>query len=207
MEVVILIFDGVDELDAIGPSEVLANAARSADLRVRLLTLEPSEEVTGNHGLRIRPDGWLARDEEIDLLIVPGGSWNDRAESGAWAEAQRGRLPRTVARLYSGGTTVASVCTGAMLLSAAGVLRGRPSTTHHRALDELREQGAEIADARVVDDGDIVTAGGVTSGIDLALWLVEREWGAGLAGKIATEMEYERRGDVFQMTMTQEEAK
>ncbi len=195
MEVAVLIFDGFDELDAIGPYEVLANAAQlGADLRVQLLTLRPTDEVIGSHGLRVRPDGLL--DGRIDLVIVPGGGWNDRAERGAWDEARQGELPKAVARLYDAGTTIASVCTGAMLLSAAGLTRDRPATTHHGALDELREQGADVIEARVVDDGDLLTAGGVTSGIDLALWLVEREWGAELAKKIEAEMEYERRDSV-----------
>jgi transcriptional regulator GlxA family with amidase domain len=195
VEVAVLIFDGFDELDAIGPYEVLANAAQlGADLRVRLLTLRPADEVIGSHGLRVRPDGLL--DGQVDLVIVPGGGWNDRAERGAWGEARQGELPKAVARLYDAGATIASVCTGAMLLSAAGLTRDRPATTHHGALDELREQGADVIEARVVDDGDLLTAGGVTSGIDLALWLVEREWGAELAKKIEAEMEYERRDSV-----------
>jgi transcriptional regulator GlxA family with amidase domain len=195
VEIAILIFDGFDELDAIGPYEVLANAAKlGADLHVRLLTLRPADEVTGSHGLHVRPDGHL--DGRTDLVIVPGGGWNDRAEQGAWGEAQRDELPKAVARLHEAGATTASVCTGAMLLSAAGLTRDRPSTTHHGALEELREQGADVVEARVVDDGDLLTAGGVTSGIDLALWLVEREWGAELAKKIEAEMEYERRDGV-----------
>jgi transcriptional regulator GlxA family with amidase domain len=195
LEVAILVFDGVDELDAIGPYEVLRNAAKlGADLRVRLLTLEPRDEITGSHGLRFRPDGVL--EGVPDLVVVPGGGWNDRSERGAWTEAQRGVLPQAVARLHGEGATIASVCTGGMLLSAAGLTEGRPATTHHGAIRELREAGAEVVEARVVDDGDLVTAGGVTSGLDLALWLVEREFGAGLAARVATEMEHERRGDV-----------
>jgi transcriptional regulator GlxA family with amidase domain len=195
VEVAVLIFEGFDELDAIGPYEVLRNASLGADLRVRLLTLEPTDEVTGSHGLRVRPDGALDG-THVDLVVVPGGGWNDRAEKGAWGEVQRGALPEAVARLHESGATIASVCTGGMLLSAAGLLGGRPATTHHRALDELREGGAEVVEARIVDDDDLVTAGGVTSGIDLALWLVERKWGAELAKKIEAEMEYERRGNV-----------
>ena len=195
MEVAVLVFDGFDELDAIGPYEVLANAAQlGADLRVRLLTLRPADEVTGSHGLRVRPDGPL--DERIDLVIVPGGGWNDRAERGAWYEARRKELPEAIARLHDAGATITSVCTGAMLLAAAGITRSRPATTHHGALDELRGQGADVVEARVVDDGDLLTAGGVTSGLDLGLWLVEREWGVELAKKVEAEMEYERRDSV-----------
>ena len=129
-------------------------------------------------------------------MIVPGEGWNDRAERGAWYEAQRKELPEAIARLHDAGATIASVCTGAMLLSAGGITRSRPVTTHYGALDELREQGADVVEARVVDDGDLLTAGGVTSGLDLGLWLVEREWGVELAKKVEAEMEYERRDSV-----------
>jgi transcriptional regulator GlxA family with amidase domain len=79
-----------------------------------------------------------------------------------------------------------------MALAAAGLLKGRPAVTHRSALHELRAAGAQIVEARVVDDGDIVTSGGVTSSIDLALWLVERIWGAELSTRIAAGMEYTR---------------
>jgi len=197
LEVAILVFDGVDELDAIGPYEVFRNAAGlGADLRARLVTLEPADEITGSHGLRFRPDGTLQGTP--DLVLVPGGGWNDRSESGAWAEARRGTLPEAVVRLHGEGATVASVCTGGMLLSAGGLTKGRPATTHHGAVEELRQAGAEVVEARVVDDGDLVTSGGVTSGIDLALWLVEREFGAEMADGVASNLEHDRRGPVIQ---------
>jgi transcriptional regulator GlxA family with amidase domain len=99
--------------------------------------------------------------------------------------------------LHEEGTILAAICTGSMLLAAAGLLRGRPATTHHGALEDLRTAGAEVIRARVVDDGDIVTAGGVTSGLDLALWLVERFAGPQLAVAVEQRLEYERRGTVW----------
>jgi transcriptional regulator GlxA family with amidase domain len=188
----IVIFQGFDELDALGPFEVLCNAGLDA----RLVTLDGADEVRGSHGAAVRPHGVLG--DDADLVVVPGGGWNDRAEQGAWAEAQRGELPRRLADLHAAGTRLASVCTGAMLLVAAGVLEGRPATTHHNAIDELRASGAQVIEERVVDDGDVVSAGGVTSGIDLALWLVERERGRATADAVAREMEHERRGGVWQ---------
>ena len=196
MRVAIVLFDGFDELDAIGPFEVLREAARrGADLDVRLVTLEGAREVAGSRGLRVLADGGLG-DGRPDLVIVPGGGWNDRAEHGAWAEAQRGELPTALARHHAEGATVATVCTGGMIAAAAGLVAGRPAVTHHTALRDLQAAGAEVVRARVVDDGDLVMAGGVTSGLDLALWLVERHFGAELADAIADELEYERRGDV-----------
>jgi transcriptional regulator GlxA family with amidase domain len=92
---------------------------------------------------------------------------------------------------------VASVCTGALLLAAAGLVDGRPAITHHGAIDDLRAAGATVVRARVVDDGDLVTAGGVTSGLDLVLHLVERHFGAAAALAAEHELEYERRGTVW----------
>jgi transcriptional regulator GlxA family with amidase domain len=91
-------------------------------------------------------------------------------------------------------SVVGSVCTGAMLLAAAGLVEGRPAVTHHSAIEDLRAAGAQVVEgARFVDDGDIVTAGGVTSGLDLALHVVELVAGASIAERVALEIEYERR--------------
>jgi transcriptional regulator GlxA family with amidase domain len=79
-----------------------------------------------------------------------------------------------------------------MLLAAAGLVQGRPATTHHAAIEDLRAAGAQIVDARFVDDGDLLTAGGVTSGLDLALHIVEKVAGASIAEQVAREIEYER---------------
>ena len=192
MRIEIVVFDGFDELDAIGPFEVLRNAAQAVEgLDVRLVGIDGPGDVVASHGLRIIVDHRLS--DDADLVIVPGGGWNDRAPQGARAEAERGTLPRRLAELHAHGAQLGSVCTGGMLLAAAGLTNGRPATTHHGAIDELRASGGDVKDdARVVDDGDLVTSGGVTSGLDMALHLVEREWGARLADEIADEMEINR---------------
>lgn len=196
MKIQILIFPGFDELDAIAPYEVLKNAAEmGGDVQVELATVDGTTEIIAAHGLRVQPDTKLA--DRIDLLIVPGGGWVGRAPKGARAEAQRGDIPNAIARIHQNGTTIASVCTGAMLVAATGLLAGRPAITHHDAIEELKEMGAEIIKARVVDDGDLITAGGVTAGLDLALWLVERYFGSPLSHQVESELEYERRGTVW----------
>jgi transcriptional regulator GlxA family with amidase domain len=196
MKIQIIIFPGFDELDAIAPYEVLKNAATmGADLQVELVTVDGTTEVTAAHGLQVKSDGKL--EDKIDLLIIPGGGWVGRAPIGARAEAQRGDIPKAIASLYQNGTIIASVCTGAMLVATAGLLAGRPAITHHGAIEDLKESGAEIIKARVVDDGDIISAGGVTSGLDLALWLVERYFGSQIAHQVERELEYERRGTVW----------
>ncbi|MFB6218906.1 MAG: DJ-1/PfpI family protein [Halobacteriaceae archaeon] len=191
----ILCYDGMDELDAVGPHEVLANAADRGGPAPTLRTVEAAERVTSRQGLRIDPDGTLSA--RPDLLVVPGGGWGARDDVGAWGEAERGTLPAAIAARHDRGSTVAAVCTGAMLLAYGGLLDGRPAATHRGARDDLRERGADVREARVVDDGDVLTAGGVTAGLDLALRVVERVCGADVAAEVAANMEYERRGPVL----------
>ncbi len=194
----ILIFDGFDELDAIAPYEVLRNAVKMKNGdSVELVAADATDEITCDHGARIRPTARLDLQHRPDVLIVPGGGWISRSPKGAYTEAQRGVIPKAIKSLHASGTICASVCTGAMLLAAAGILKGRPAVTHHGAIKELADSGAEVIQARVVDDGDVVSAGGVTSGLDLALWLVERFYGSQAAQKVEREMEYERRGTVW----------
>ena len=194
----IVIYDGFDELDAVGPYEVLTAAGRrGAPFVVELAHMEGPREVEGSQGLHVRATAMLS--QQLDLLVVPGGRWADPASQvGARVEAERGLLPKAIARLHAGGATIASVCTGAMLLAAAGLTRNRPATTHHVAWEALKASGATLVDARVVDDGELVTAGGITSGLDLGLWLVERYAGAALAQELERHLEYQRQGTVWQ---------
>jgi transcriptional regulator GlxA family with amidase domain len=194
----ILIYDGFDELDAIAPFEVLHNAEyANTGAVVELVTADAAQIIIAAHGLPLRPSARLNLEQRPDVLIVPGGGWATRSAKGAHAEAERGVIPAIIKSLHESGTILASVCTGAMLLASAGILRGRPAITHRSAINDLQAAGAEIVRARVVDDGNIVTSGGVTSGLDLALWLVERFYGSKAAHKIEIEMEYERRGTVW----------
>jgi transcriptional regulator GlxA family with amidase domain len=192
MRIEILLYDGFDELDGIAPYEVLRTAEEyGAPIHVELVGAYGAATITASHGTRIEVAGGVT--EAADMVMVPGGSWNSRGERGAWAEAQRGDVPATLAAAKERGARIASVCTGAMLLAAAGITDGRPATTHQSALDDLRASGAQVLDARVVDDGDLMTAAGITSGIDLALHIVEQQAGAEIADGVAGEIEYERR--------------
>jgi len=194
MQVAVVLFDGFDDLDAVGPHEVCSHAAAAAgaDLEVGRYTLDEQALVGSSHGLRIEPDGTLPA--APDLVLVPGGGWS--AGGGVRREVEDGALPDALADRHGAGATVASVCTGAMLLAAAGLTDGRPAVTHHEALGDLAATDADVVEARVVDDGDVLTAGGITAGIDLALYLVEREFGAGVATQVADVMAYERQGEV-----------
>jgi transcriptional regulator GlxA family with amidase domain len=184
MRIEILIYDGFDDLDGFGPFEVL----NGAGLETRFVTIAPQESVATSHGARVIPHGVLG---DPDLVLVPGGGWNDGKPQGARAEAERGAIPRALAERHAAGRRVGSVCTGAMLLAAAGILEGRRAITHHSAIEDLRAAGADVAEgARVVDEGDIVTAAGVTSGIDLALHVVTAEKGEDAAAAAAHEIEW-----------------
>jgi transcriptional regulator GlxA family with amidase domain len=191
MNIRILVFEGADEIDFIAPLEIFRRAAKYASgIHVRLVTLEARESVTAAYGLRVVPDGVL--EDAVSLLIVPGGGWAARAPLGIRSEIEKGDLVNRIAALHSHGTIVVGVCTGAMALAAAGLLKGRRAVTHRAALPDLQAVAGEVVFSRVVDDGSVVTCGGVTSSIDLALHLVERFWGHGIAERVASEMEYAR---------------
>ncbi|MFI8440588.1 DJ-1/PfpI family protein [Streptomyces rochei] len=198
LRVHVVMFDGVEELDFAAPYEVFSASGHFADreVDVRYVSLDGPRTVQAAYGTRLRVDhGWAPRD--ADLLVVPGGGYARREDPGVWAEIRRGSLPRALAAATRPGLTVSALCTGVMLLSAAGLTTGRPCTTHHRARADLEKQGGVLRNARVVDDGDLVTAGGVTSGLDLALWLVRRELGADAAVGLEEMLEYEARGTVW----------
>lgn len=190
MNVEIAVFEGVEELDAFGPFEVFGLVE---DVSVSLRSIDGAGPVGAALGATVHAEGSLG-ETDPDVVVVPGGGWNDRADQGVWAEAERGDLGDRLGDLHADGTTLASVCTGGMLLARAGLLDGRPATTNHDTLDDLRETKADVIDARVVDDGDVVTAGAITAGIDLGLHLLERELGEQVATAVAEGMAYERRG-------------
>lgn len=191
MRIDIVCYDGMDDLDVVGPLEVLRNAATAgADLEVRTVVLTGVDWVTTSHQVRMAPDGTYR--PGADLLVVPGGNWVARSKAGAWGEVQRADWLGPLRAAAAAGAVMTSVCTGAMLLAHAGIIGTRRATTHHSAFDDLAATGATVVRDRVVDDGDLVTAGGVTSGIDLALWLVERFSGAALADGLADSLEYRR---------------
>ncbi|MFF0484442.1 DJ-1/PfpI family protein [Streptomyces sp. NPDC004435] len=198
LRVHVVMFDGVEELDFAAPYEVFSAAGffSQRPVEVRYVSASGARTVTAAYGTVVR--GIRRWDPaEADVLVVPGGGYARRDSLGVWAELAAGTLPRALAAAVRPGLTLAAVCTGVMLLSGAGLTAGRPCTTHHRAKADLREQGGLVKDARVVDDGDLVTAGGITSGLELALWTVRRELGPDAALGLEAMMEYEARGTVW----------
>lgn len=197
MRIEIPLFDGFAEIDAFGPFEVLAGAG----VDVALVGVEKTASVTSQRGVSVDVEAVLG---QPDAVVVPGGGWMNRAAEGSWAQAERGVLPARLAGLASSVQFLASVCTGSMLLATAGILTGRYATTNRGALEELRGYGVEVLDERVVDDGTVITAGGLTAGIDLGLWIVEREQGTAAADRRAHAVEYVRQGRVWRSGRTAE---
>ncbi|TLS36778.1 DJ-1/PfpI family protein [Pseudalkalibacillus caeni] len=197
MNVQILLFEGFDELDAIGPFEVLKRANEcGANFQVKMVTLG-LPRVIGYYGLEVKADEYINEENYPDILIVPGGGWNHRGGKGARKEAESETIPSLIGKFYKEGSIIAGVCTGGMLMAAAGIAKGHKATMHHLAEKEMESYGCEVVGARVVDDHDLITARGVTSGIDLALWLIERFVGSEAACQVEKRLEYERRGTVW----------
>jgi transcriptional regulator GlxA family with amidase domain len=168
----ILLFDDVEELDAVGPWEVLAFWTREfPDDGYRVITMaETAAPITAAKGLRMLADVTVADAPPLEVLIYPGGR-GTRARLKDQAELQWVRDQRSAVPLMT------SVCTGSLVYAAAGILAGRPATTHWGSLELLAELDPSIRvdpDARFVEDGDTITASGVSAGIDMALRLVER---------------------------------
>jgi transcriptional regulator GlxA family with amidase domain len=187
----VLFFDGVDDLDPVGPLEILTAAGLPVS---PVRPFDHPTTVHTAHGLRLEVGAVL--DDTAELVIVPGGGWLD-AGPGVRDQAT-GALPAQLAAMHGRGTVIASVCTGAMLLAAAGLLEGRAAVTNRGAFDELAAAGAIVErDARVVDTGDVVTAGGPAAGLDLGVHLVGRFLGAEAGRAAAARLEHEPVGPVL----------
>jgi len=163
------VWNGVEELDLAGPYEVLAAwaSADGVDRRVVTVATRP-DEIRCAHGLRLVPDTTWDEVGAVEVVVLPGAGPGPLWEDEPFLERHR--------VLAAGGTLMTSVCTGALVLAASGLLEGRPATTHWSALERLAAfDGVEVRpDARYVDSGKVVTAAGVSAGIDMALHLVAR---------------------------------
>jgi cyclohexyl-isocyanide hydratase len=179
-----LVFPRLTLLDFVGGYDALRRVALMGvdrDVRHRIIGTAP--EIVDESGLVMRPDGVYEDLDGFDLLYVPGGV-------GTRALMHDARLLEYL-RSWGSRRPLASVCTGALLLGQAGYLAGKRATTHHNAYDALRPLCREVVtDRRVVDEGRVVTAGGVSSSLDLGLYLVERYWGADARKTIAGQMAY-----------------
>ena len=184
----ILIFDDVEVLDFCGPFEVFSAAGRLTDPPAfNVLTVaEKAAPVLTRGGLSVNPHRRLGDCPPPDVLLVPGGQ-------GTRKEMHNQVLIDWIRQASPGAELVLSVCTGALLLAKAGLLDGLGATTHHGAVDLLRQVAPKTtvhADRRVVDNGRVVCSAGIAAGIDMSLHVVGRLLGQGVAGKTARRMEY-----------------
>jgi transcriptional regulator GlxA family with amidase domain len=189
----ILVFNDAEELDFVGPwevftmvNEVLAMSGKPAAHDVKLIA-ERDAPVTCAKRLRVLPDLTTAQVDRLDVLLIPGGM-------GTRRESKNEALLAWIAQIAPGCEWVTSVCTGALLLTAAGPAKGKRVTTHWAFVEQLRARGeaAEVLERiRYVRDGNVVTAAGVSAGIDMALWLVGQMHGAQTARFVQRAMEYD----------------
>jgi transcriptional regulator GlxA family with amidase domain len=205
-----VLFDGFDPLDVIAPFEVFI-AARAFTDQVNAELAHaggPRAVRSGIPAIALMATAGLDPDR-ADLIVVPGavgrlppeneGTISDEERDttipAILGRAVSSELPGSLAKaLATPDTTVATVCGGSLVLSMAGLIDGRNATTHHQGLDLLAAGGVRVIRARVVDDGDLVTAGGVTSGLDLGLYLLEKAAGPQVALAVEQLFEHERRG-------------
>lgn len=185
----IVLFDDVEELDAIGPWEVLSYwTHKYPDDGFAVFTLSPAGGVVQcKKGLRVLADYSFADAPAVEVLLHPGGQGTRPLLRDAahldWVRRQRATVP-----------LLTSVCTGALVYAAAGLLAGRPATTHWSDLEELAGLDPTIQlrpDDRFVDDGDVITAAGVSAGIDMALHLVARLAGVERARQVRRGIQYD----------------
>jgi len=166
--IAIALWDGVEELDFAGPYEVLAAWARMSERPITVRAVaSTAEAVRCSHDLKVVPDSTWEDVCKLDLLVLPGGDTRPLQADESFLERMR--------VLAGSGTLMTSVCTGALVYGKAGILAGRLATTHWSALARLADLGVEVdREARFVDTGEVVTAAGVSAGIDMALHLVAR---------------------------------
>lgn len=182
----ILVFDGAEELDFVGPWEVFAMATRDAPTRNVHLIAERAGPVTCAKGLRVVPDCVLSDAPLLDIIVVPGGR-------GVRRELENEALLSWLAARAKTAVWVTSVCTGAALLVRSGVARSKRVTTHWSWLETLSGIGKceVVSGVRYVRDGNVVTAAGVSAGIDMSLWIVGQVMGIDAARATQHMLEYD----------------
>jgi putative intracellular protease/amidase len=181
VDIVCLLFEGITALDIVGPYEVLQ---RLPEADVKFVAHEQGDVRTDNGFLALHADYALGDITSADVLVVPGGFATRGLESDA-------PLLEWIRAIDATTTWTTSVCTGSMLLAAAGLLEGKEATSHWASLERLRDYGAIPTSRRVVEQGKIVTAAGVSSGIDMALTLAARIAGDDFAQAVQLGIEYD----------------
>lgn len=188
MKIGILVFDDAEELDFVGPWEVFKMARESKPSQFELfLVAEEDKPVRCRGGMRVLPDVTTAACPKLDVLLIPGGQ-------GTRVQVENKALLAWIAKIAESAQWMTSVCTGALLLTAAGPAKGKKVTTHWAFIKGLRDRGeaAEVLEGfRYVRDGNVVTSAGVSAGIDMALWLIGQWEGPQFARGVQHYMEYD----------------
>jgi putative intracellular protease/amidase len=181
MNIAILLFDRLAALDAVGPYEVLC---RVPGATVTFVAEEPGPKRTDTGQLALTADASLMELEHPEVVLVPGGP-------GQMALMEDGPVHDWLRAVHETSAWTTSVCTGSLILAAAGLLEGKRATSNWQALDELRKFGVEVIPERVVFDGKLATAAGVTAGIDMALMLAAKVANEQVAQAIQLGIEYD----------------
>jgi transcriptional regulator GlxA family with amidase domain len=205
MKFQIVLFDGFDLMDAIAPFEFFSAAAISSpeNVIVELVTAEGKRLVkSGVNDVEIEATGVIDPNAE-GVILVPGGAgdmYGDGPNSivTKLKKASETKLKTLLQKaMQNPNITLTTVCGGSTLLGMMGLLNGRHAVTHHMGMDALPSMGAKPVQARIVDDGNLVSSGGVTSGIDIAIYTIEQKLGPKIAHYIEKVFEVERRGTVW----------
>ncbi len=181
MEIAIFLYENFTALDCIGPYEVLS---RIPEASLRFVSADGGTVTSDTGALRIETATTIDEVEAPDIVLVPGGPGDETCAADA-------RVTGWLERVHSSTKWTTSVCTGSLILAAAGILKGIDATTHWARLDRLAELGAVPVERRVVRSGKIVTAAGVSAGIDMALTLLGEELGDDFAQAIQLAIEYD----------------
>jgi transcriptional regulator GlxA family with amidase domain len=184
----IFLFDEVELLDFAGPYEVFSVTAELNNYQLfNVFTItKDGAGITSVNGLKVTPDFSLANHPPIDILIIPGGV-------GTKAEMGKQEVLAWIKQTYTNSKITMSVCSGARILGALGLLDGLEATTHHEVIPHLREIAPRTiicANKRFVDNGKIMTSGGISAGIDLSLHIVKKLYGDDIAAKTVKYLEY-----------------
>lgn len=185
----ILIFQKIEELDFIGPFEVLSyiNKIKPESTRVWLIS-DGGQIIRVYNGLRFFADYTIDNCPHLDVLVVPGGQ-------GRKSAMKSKKILNFIKSRYDELKYLSSVCTGSLIIGATGLLKGKKATTYHTAFGELSEMGVIAEKSKVVQDGKIIIGAGVSSGIDVGLYLLSKLFDEATAQQVANKIEYDWKKD------------
>lgn len=180
----ILVFQNIEELDFAGPFEVLSYANKIKPDSTNVLLISSEEQlIIGYNGLRFFADYTIDNCPYLDVLVIPGGQGRKSAMKNI-------KVLNFINGRYIDLKYLSSVCTGSLIVGSTGLLKDKHATTHHTAVEELSEMGVIVQKSKVVQDGKIITGAGVSSGIDVGLYLLSKLFNEAIAQQVADKIEY-----------------